>query len=259
MAIKSPYNNFGAKGSCHRPQAVVQTLQSCNPSYTECSRALIRWINRNGGFIHPTLALVDDAPCGARGVVATTAISEDDCSSPIVVVPENLYLASDAAQSMLRGLPGHQARGWGAWFNSALRQGHQLDKLSPALQLALMLAHERQKGEESFWESYIALLPDQPPNAWLMNDQDLVKHLEHLPLTTDQAQAWRGQVATAHNSMHQQAELAVAGYGKYLDVDEQQVMWAAGQVRAWCICGVFMSIYSCQCSTSGFLNAEYQR
>ena len=48
------------------------------------------------------------------------------------------------------------------------------------LPLALFLAHERNKGDASFWQPYLALLPDQPGCAWLMQPEQLAEALQQV-------------------------------------------------------------------------------
>ena len=42
-----------------------------------------------------------------------------------------------------------------------------LQDLDAVLPLALFLAHERNKGQGSFWQPYLGLLPENPGCAWL--------------------------------------------------------------------------------------------
>lgn len=48
------------------------------------------------------------------------------------------------------------------------------------LPLALFLAHERNRGDASFWQPYLGLLPDQPGCAWLMQPQELAEALQQV-------------------------------------------------------------------------------
>lgn len=53
-----------------------------------------------------------------------------------------------------------------------------MQDLDAVLPLALFLAHERNKGQDSFWQPYLALLPEQPGCAWLMPPAQLSDALE---------------------------------------------------------------------------------
>ena len=48
-----------------------------------------------------------------------------------------------------------------------------MQDLDAVLPLALFLAHERNKGQDSFWQPYLRLLPEQPGCAWLMTPAQL--------------------------------------------------------------------------------------
>jgi hypothetical protein len=53
---------------------------------------LREWLAREGGFFHPALRLVNDAPSGCRGVVATVPIplAELEAHGPLLVRPCSL-------------------------------------------------------------------------------------------------------------------------------------------------------------------------
>ena len=55
-----------------------------------------------------------------------------------------------------------------------------LQELDAVLPLALFLAHERSKGDASFWQPYLVLLPDQPGCAWLMQSEELAEALQQV-------------------------------------------------------------------------------
>ena len=49
-----------------------------------------------------------------------------------------------------------------------------LDAVQP---LAMFLAHERNKGQDSFWQPYLGLLPATPGCAWQMQPAELATAL----------------------------------------------------------------------------------
>lgn len=53
-----------------------------------------------------------------------------------------------------------------------------MQDLDAVLPLALFLAHERNKGQNSFWQPYLGLLPEQPGCAWLMPPAQLSEALK---------------------------------------------------------------------------------
>ena len=46
-----------------------------------------------------------------------------------------------------------------------------------AIWILLFLAHERNKGQGSFWQLYLGLLPERPGCAWLMTTAQLSEAL----------------------------------------------------------------------------------
>ena len=53
-----------------------------------------------------------------------------------------------------------------------------MQDLDAVLPLALFLASERNKGQDSFWQPYLGLLPEQPGCAWLMAPAQLAEALK---------------------------------------------------------------------------------
>lgn len=53
-----------------------------------------------------------------------------------------------------------------------------MQDLDAVLPLALFLSHERNKGQDSFWQPYLGLLPEQPGCAWLMAPAQLSEALK---------------------------------------------------------------------------------
>ncbi len=133
---------------------------------------LLDWVRAHGGYVHPALAIVEHTPtCGCRGVIATEAISVTDLQdNPLVATPETLYMTSEAARNLLQRVRRP---------SSIFRLGRE-PPLGGVWELALLLAYERQKGEDSFWAPYINTLPTQPPCAWLMDAQQLSSELARL-------------------------------------------------------------------------------
>ena len=57
-----------------RVLALSQVNNAARNPYADLSS----WVRRAGGRVHPALELRDPAPCGARGLVATSHISADE-------------------------------------------------------------------------------------------------------------------------------------------------------------------------------------
>ncbi|KXZ46517.1 hypothetical protein GPECTOR_43g954 [Gonium pectorale] len=102
-------------------------------------------------------------------------------------------------------------------------------ELPAVVQLAILLAVERRRGDESFWAPYIRSLPDYVPCAWAWGDQELGGALAALG---PWAAGWEPAVASARRGVRQRAEEAVKRYGRHLPggVAIDDVVWAMGQV-----------------------------
>eukprot|EP00955_Chlamydomonas_euryale_P061679 358132-Chlamydomonas_euryale.AAC.6 len=103
--------------------------------------ALRKWITSRGGAVHDALALSDDAPCGARGVVAVRPVGVDELmQNPLVCIPKTLHLDNRMATAKLQAAtPGQAAT-------------HEVMKQMEAIQMvAAALALERSLGMASEW------------------------------------------------------------------------------------------------------------
>ena len=85
------------------------------------------WIKSKGGAIHPHLRLVELAPCGCRGIIATAPI---EANRPAVQIPLTCRLTPAVALELLQ--PALSAAG----MPTAMGLGEEM-------QLALALAHFR--------------------------------------------------------------------------------------------------------------------
>lgn len=72
------------------PQAQTWSpaLKPADSATRAVERSLREWITAHGGFIHTSIRLTDNAPCGCRGVVASSPLTREDVEDPILVVPE---------------------------------------------------------------------------------------------------------------------------------------------------------------------------
>lgn len=146
------------------------------------------WVEAHGGHISSALRLVEDAPCGCRGIVAVQDISaEEQRELPPVIVPEALYLSSEAARSVL-----------GAHVRQAGLPA--IDALPGLHQTALLLAAERVKGGASHWRPYIATLPEVPPCAWMLQGAQLDAALAAVRMQAEAQQQQRSSSQPASSS-----------------------------------------------------------
>lgn len=177
---------------------------------------LREWVIQEGGFVHPSLVVVDHAPCGCRGVVAGEAIEDVDA---LIAVPGNLNMTAQAACTQLQPM-------------LAAGGAKSIERLGGILQLSVLLAHERSKGQSSYWHPYIAVLPQQPPNAWMMEEAELLAALQQLGPA---AAGWGPAVLEARQTVDSQAAAVGREYGRILSgVDKVGMRWAMGQVLSRC-------------------------
>lgn len=67
---------------------------------------LIEWVQESGGYLHSSLSIVEDAPCGGgRGIVCTGAPldMEQVQGTPMLLLPEDLVLSTEVARCLQGG------------------------------------------------------------------------------------------------------------------------------------------------------------
>lgn len=120
------------------------------------------WIESEGGYIDPRISLTNCSPVSlCRGIIALEDIASDE--GPVIAVPERLYLTNGAAVEQL---------------STRVRRGaptgaRPIAELSAVHQVVLLLAHERLRGRDSPWHSYIALLPESIPCGWAQDSAQI--------------------------------------------------------------------------------------
>jgi len=72
--------------------------------------------------------------------------------------------------------------------------------------LALFLAHEQNKGQGSFWQPYLGLLPEQPGCAWLMHPEELIQALQQVKQLVGESLLGRAAVILQFLLLHEQNE-----------------------------------------------------
>jgi hypothetical protein len=123
---RRPWTPFrSARSSRPPPRAAAETQNIIS----DAELALRSWIKSKGGAIHPNLRLVEHAPCGCRGIVATAPI---EGNRPVVQIPLTCRLTPAVALDLLQ--PALSAAG----MPSAGGLGEEM-------QLALALAYLRTK------------------------------------------------------------------------------------------------------------------
>ncbi len=214
------------------PAALQQARQQQQWVESQEARLLVDWVERAGGWLHPALRVVENAPCGCRGIVAVEAIPLEEVEDqPLVVVPEQLYMTHDDALDVL-GRAVAQARP----NQQQQQQQERMLAVDRAVLLGMLLAHERSRGPASRWQPYIQALPQRPPCAWLMSEQELQAATAQLPKSVD-AQGWVVATAQAWQAIAAQAHAIVGSWGQALGVGEDDVVWGIGHVVSRCFGG----------------------
>ncbi|GAX75519.1 hypothetical protein CEUSTIGMA_g2962.t1 [Chlamydomonas eustigma] len=196
---------------------------SLNPASctSQSLQLLCDWVLESGGYMHPSLAVTESAPCGGgRGLLCKHDVKGDDIvGMPMLLVPEDIILTSEVAR---HGFATHyEAKG-----------AQSLSEVDEATQLAIMLAHERIDGDDSFYAPYINALTDSAPCAWALDSDGLQQALLPLqPKLGEQGvEEWREVVVKYRRAMEQHSEGAADRYNAYFNLTPDAFFWAMGQV-----------------------------
>jgi hypothetical protein len=196
------------------PTSAIPSAQAATETSVSDEAELLRaWIQAQGGYIHPDLVVQPTARCGTRGVSARVPISLDVISSqPLVMVPEQLYMTTTAAKERFNAMP-----------------GVFIGDLDPAMQLAILLAVERNLREASFWHAYIVALPAQPPCAWCMTAAQVAATCGELQRAMPELDI-PGEVQRVRKQVQMECEIVATAFGSQLGVTAMDLFWAKAQV-----------------------------
>jgi hypothetical protein len=165
---------------------------------------------------------------GCRGVIASAPITLTDleATGPLISVPQTLQFTSSTALNIITAAAGPAAAA------AAAKQ------LSDTQIIAAALAHELHNMQGSFWQPYLASLPPQPPNPWLLLDQQEVLAAVE-PYSQQLAAAKAGTAAdwVAATAAERQQQIVAAAevkllLGDDLGVSQADVLAALGQVTS---------------------------
>jgi len=207
----------------------AESIEDLGFQSSSAGAALVDWVLENGGHIHQRLEVVENAPCGGgRGIVSTMDISAEDAGSmPLILVPDALYLTSQVARF---------------GFQHYVEQGAPaVDELDQTTQLAVLLAHEKGEGEESFYFPYIAALPQRPPCAWAMDDSELQAALASIQAASleagcgippEELERWKVEAMQTRESLRVHSDALYERYAPYFrsEVTADTYFWALGMV-----------------------------
>ena len=111
----------------------------------------------------------------------------------------------------------------------------ELDKTT---QLAVLLAHEKAEGNDSFYFPYIAALPEHPPCAWAMSDEELDSALSSLRTISIEAGSrlsetdlneWRAEAIHTRESLLCHANGLHERYERYFRSEVRRPLTAANK------------------------------
>ncbi|XP_018674377.2 uncharacterized protein LOC135671363 isoform X2 [Musa acuminata AAA Group] len=129
---------------------------------------LIRWVRREGGFVHPNLRIADGDPYGL-GVVATNEIPP---GSELIALPSHLLLRFDQSPESDGGCDGPHS--------TLVELARRVPDELWAMRLGLKLLQERAT-TRSFWWPYISNLPETFCIPIFFSGDD-IKNLHYAPL-----------------------------------------------------------------------------
>jgi len=181
---------------------------------------VLKWVESYGGYVHPALSVGHSTLTGTRGIIAKQLISEEELKGgPLIAIPNSLRM--NAAASQLRLTP---------VIN--LLELPPITKFSDCLQTSLLLAFEKQKGSESFWAPYIAMLPATPSCAWMLPENELRIELVLLPSHIKDSEDCLRKAELLAMEYRQEIEEALEDYGDALGLEFDDVQWALGHVHS---------------------------
>jgi len=176
------------------------------------------WIVERGGYIHEGLKLVDEAPCGARGVVAVEDISLEEVSSrPLMLIPAAMELTLEKALAILEPL-----------VPASVLARAPLHTLDAGALVALLIAHERRKGSDSSWWPYLSALPEPVSCAWALPVPQVMQRMEDLSARGIDTQGWTQELDAAQRYLTAVSHGMCQDYGEYLDITPDDVKWGIG-------------------------------
>ena len=97
--------------------------------------------------------------------------------------------------------------------------------------MTLFLAHERAKGEESFYSVYVKSLPEEPPCAWCMSDEQLIGAISRYGALLD-TRGWAAEVSRAKEYVEKVSTGMAKDYGEVFGVTPDDLRWAMGIVSS---------------------------
>lgn len=210
--------NFGRNLKTYRSRQIRRFRQ---PSVAADQSNVKTWIENHGGFIHDSLTISENAPCGARGVVATKPVVTDDLLQPLIVIPKELQLTDEIALATIEPL-----------IPSEILAAAPLRTLDAGALVSLLLAHERAKGAQSFYWPYIANLPSEAPCPWMWTVDKVREELANIAQQGVDVAGWRESLMHAQGYSRAVARGMCQDYGAYLGITPEDILWAIGMMTS---------------------------
>ncbi|KAL4574343.1 hypothetical protein LXL04_021172 [Taraxacum kok-saghyz] len=127
---------------------------------------LIKWVRREGGFVHPSVRIAESGPYGL-GLVASEEIPK---GSELIALPEHIPLR----------FPVNDSGGGDESYSNLVNLARYIPEELWAMKLGLKLLQERAK-TGSFWWPYISNLPETFTLPIFFPGED-IKNLQYAPL-----------------------------------------------------------------------------
>lgn len=127
---------------------------------------LIKWVRREGGFVHPSVRIAESSPYGL-GLIASEEIPK---GSDLIALPEHIPLR----------FPVPESDGGDDSYSNLVKLSRYVPEELWAMKLGLKLLQERAK-TGSFWWPYISNLPETFTVPIFFPGED-IKNLQYAPL-----------------------------------------------------------------------------
>ncbi|GMH37293.1 hypothetical protein BSKO_05166 [Bryopsis sp. KO-2023] len=211
------FNRVLSSASCRRERAARLCVNAESDGFAE----LANWAEFHGGFVHQSLTAGFSSVTGERGVISESDLSADDLfDAPLIIMPEKLHMSPSTAVQTLDallkplGLPSVQ-------------------NLSSEMQVALLLAYEKERGQDSMWFPYIEMLPKEPNCGYLWPYPKVEKYFSTLPVKMDKLMPAYSRAQQMHaRECDAKVDDAWDAFGDALGVSKNRLTWSLCQVSS---------------------------
>lgn len=182
--------------------------------------ALVKAVERNGGFVHPSVGIIAPAPSGAsRGIGIAKNNRKKVENDVLIKVSHSYQLTRQTALSTLTPL-----------IPPAVLANLPLTELDDAALLVLLLAHEYGLGKKSKFHAYIKALPQGGSCGWA--------NVDDFRLLPDGVEVADLEAAVTY--AHRVSNGMSRDYGEYLSKESWPKEWKEDSTRAllWGLCVV---------------------